>query len=264
MSAASLSGSVSGPPSAVNWLRRYRNDRQAAAVRLVCFPHAGGGASFYRRWASLLPDTYEHLVVQYPGHEDRLADDCIAEMHQLADPLAEVLLPLTDRPLILFGHSMGASVAYEVARRLQEQGHPPQHLVASGRMSPTRQRPGRVHLLEDEAFLKEIAQLGGVSDDVLRHPELRDLVLHPIRNDYRLIETYRPMGTPALDCPITTVRGMADLGHTEDEARAWAEVGRGDFRFYSVPGGHFYLAPDSGALIQLLLGRFGSHASADA
>ncbi|MGI5531258.1 thioesterase II family protein [Streptomyces syringium] len=249
----------SAPESAVDsdWLRRYRGDRRPGAVRLVCFPHAGGGASFYRNWASLLPDAYEHLVVQYPGREDRLGEACVGEMGHLADRIAHVLRPLQERPLILFGHSMGASVAYEVARRLQESGSAPHHLVVSGRTSPTRQRRGSVHLLDDEDFLNEIVRFGGVSDEVLRHPELRDLVLRPMRSDYRLIETYQPTSTPALSCPVTAVRGTEDTGHTEDDSRAWAEVSNGDFRFLPFPGGHFYLASAMEPLLRQLLQRFG-------
>ncbi|KNB49469.1 thioesterase II family protein [Streptomyces caatingaensis] len=251
-----MSASFSGSPAVHDWLRRYGEARPRAAARVICFPHAGGGASFYRNWASLLPETYDQLTVQYPGREDRISEECIGEMPRLADRIAEVLLPLTDLPLILFGHSMGASVAYEVARRLQEKGRTPHHLVASGRMSPTCQRPGTVHLLDDDAFLKELTAFGGISEEFLRHPELRDLVLRPMRNDYRLIETYEPQDTPPLGCPVTAVRGGQDHAHPEHESRAWADVADGDFVCLTLPGDHFYLASRASELIDLLLPRF--------
>ncbi len=244
------------PSTSRDWLRRYGPERPHAAARLVCFPHAGGGASFYRRWAALLPEGYDHLTVQYPGREDRIGEECVGELHPLADRIAEVLLPLTDRPLILFGHSMGASIAYEVARRLQEHGRAPHHLVASSRMSPTLERPGTVHLLGDEEFLQELAAFGGISQEVLHHRELRDLFLRPMRSDYRLIETYQPRGTPALECPVTAVRGDLDHAHPEEEIRAWADVAGGDFRLLTLPGDHFFLAPRAQELIELLLPRF--------
>ncbi|MFI2184136.1 thioesterase II family protein [Streptomyces sioyaensis] len=256
MSAAPSPVSAPAPPAFRDWLRRYGEERPRAAARLVCFPHAGGGASFYRRWAALLPATYDHLTVQYPGREDRIGEECIGEMHPLADRIAEVLLPLTDRPLILFGHSMGASIAYEVARRLQEHGHTPRHVVVSSRMSPTRERPGTVHLLDDEEFLRELASFGGISQEVLHHRELRDLVLRPMRSDYRLVETYQPTGTPALECPVTAVRGDLDHAHPEDEIRAWDEVAGDGFELLTLPGDHFYLASRAPELIELLLPRF--------
>ncbi|GCD42355.1 thioesterase II family protein [Streptomyces paromomycinus] len=256
MSTSLSAASTHAPPAARDWLRRYGPERPHAAARLVCFPHAGGGASFYRRWAALLPDTYDHLAVQYPGREDRIGEECVGEMPPLADRIAEVLMPLADRPLILFGHSMGASIAYEVARRLQEHGRTPHHLVASSRLSPSRERPGTVHLLDDEAFLRELAAFGGISQEVLRHRELRDLVLRPMRSDYRLVETYQPTATPALECPVTAVRGDQDHSHPAGDLRAWAEVAGGGFRLVTLPGDHFYLASRARELIELLLPRF--------
>ncbi|MBT2440926.1 thioesterase [Streptomyces sp. ISL-36] len=237
------------------WLRGFRPATASASVRLVCLPHAGGWASFFRTWTDLLPDTYDHRVVQYPGRESRMADAYVTELHELADQVTEALLPLRDLPLVLFGHSMGASLAYEVARRLQERGHPPHHLVVSGHGAPSTRRPGTVHTLDDAAFLERIRELGGIDDAVLRHPELLELVLGPLRNDYRLIETYRPRELPVLSCPITAVRGDRETGHTPDQARAWGELTAGDFALLTQPGGHFYLKDRAAELIAELLPR---------
>src|SRR3954471_165510 len=96
---------------------RIRRARPDAAVRLVCFPHAGGTASFFRQWSELVPEAVEVVALQYPGREDRLAEPLVPTMDELADQLAEDVASLAG-PTVLFGHSLGASVAYEVARRL--------------------------------------------------------------------------------------------------------------------------------------------------
>src|SRR5689334_14969295 len=95
------------------WFRRYRRVTDPR-LRLVCFPHAGGSASAYRSWAALLPSDVDMLAVQYPGRQDRLAEPCLVAMEQLTDAIVTALAPLCDRPLALFGHSMGASLAHEV------------------------------------------------------------------------------------------------------------------------------------------------------
>lgn len=236
------------------WLRGFR-PAGAASLRLVCFPHAGGWASFFRPWADLLPDAYDHRVVQYPGREVRMSDPYVTDLHELAEQVTEVLLPLRDLPLVLFGHSMGATLAYEVARRLHERGRPPHHLVVSGHAAPGTRQPGTVHTLDDAAFLSRIRDLGGIDDQVLAHPELVDLVLGPLRSDYRLIETYRPRETPVLSCPVTAVRGDRETGHTPDQARAWGELTDGGFTLLTQPGGHFYLKDRAAELIAELLPR---------
>ncbi|MFB7370624.1 thioesterase II family protein [Streptomyces sp. NPDC056222] len=237
------------------WLRSFRPAAASAAVRLVCLPHAGGWASFFRPWTDLLPTAYDHRVVQYPGRESRMADPYVPELHELADQVAEALLPLRDLPLVLFGHSMGASLAYEVARRLEGRGHKLHHLVVSSHGAPGTRERGTVHTLDDAAFLDRIRELGGIDDAVLDHPELLELVLGPLRSDYRLIETYRPRELPVLSCPITAVRGDRETGHTPDQARAWGELTDGDFALITRPGGHFHLKDRPADLIAELLPR---------
>ena len=103
------------------WVRT-RRPRPSARINLVCLPHAGGSASYYREWGARLPEAVEVHVVQYPGREERLAEPLIDTMAEMADTVAEVLRPLFARPLVLFGHSMGALVAYHLARRRLELG----------------------------------------------------------------------------------------------------------------------------------------------
>ncbi|MEV1082858.1 alpha/beta fold hydrolase [Streptomyces sp. NPDC050211] len=235
------------------WFRCFR-PREWAGTTLLCFPHAGGTAAAYRDWAAELPQRYELFAVQYPGRADRLKAPLIDAMDPLADAIAAEVPLLPRRPTILFGHSMGASVAYEVARRLEAGGRDVRHLYVSGRPAPTAQRPGTVHLRGDEGLLADVVRLGGTSADLLANAELQRLVLPALRADYRLIETYLPTPAGLLTCPVTAVIGDEDTEVREDEAAAWAEVTSGPFRLRTLPGDHFYLVPQRTRLLEELAG----------
>ncbi len=235
------------------WLRWFRPVADPS-VRLVCFPHGGGGASAFAAWPPLLPHRAELVAIQYPGREDRTVDafpDSVA--HAVAD-LGPELLPQLDRPYVLFGHSMGATLAYEVAQWMSRGGHrPPRHLVVSAREAPTDERGGDVHHRDDEGVLAELARLGGTHRDVLADATLRTLILRYVRQDYRLIETYRHAGWPPLDCPVTVFLGADDPDLGVAQARRWGQVTRHRPGLRVFPGDHFYLVPQREAVVRALL-----------
>ncbi|MEV1293166.1 alpha/beta fold hydrolase [Pseudonocardia sp. NPDC049635] len=238
-----------------SWLRRWPV-RPAARVQLVCLPHAGGGASAFRGWSALLPEAVELVVVQYPGREDRFGEPMVDRMTVLAERIAVDLAGVLDRPYVLFGHSMGSAVAYEVARALRALGLPaPRRLVASGREAPVRPRGGQVHLGDDDALVAELDRLGGTAAEILADPELRAAVLGYVRNDYRLIETYRPGPPEPLDCPVTVFTGDRDPELDAERAREWAALGDGRVDVVTFPGGHFYLGPQRTEVVTTLLRR---------
>jgi pyochelin biosynthetic protein PchC len=238
------------------WLRRYVA-RPDAALKLVCLPHAGGAASFFRSWALLLPPSVELLAVQYPGREDRLLEPHLDEMERLADAVAGAIAPVLDRPVALFGHSMGAAVAYEVAQRLEERsGEPLAHLFVSGHVAPDSLRKRSKHLASDDVLWNELRRLNGTKEDVLEQRELRSLVLPYLRSDYRLSETYRPGPPRPLRCPITVLLGDRDPEVTVDEAAGWTKATTAGCELLVFPGGdHFYLVPEQAATIAALVRR---------
>lgn len=183
----------------------------------------------------------EVLAVQYPGRQDRRSEPFVEGIGRLADALLPELLEWADRPLALFGHSMGASLGFEVARKLESHGVELLGLFASGRRAPSRFRDERVHLRTDEQLVADMTRLSGTDAAVLADPEIVRMILPAVRSDYRAAETYRFGGGPKLSCPVFALTGDADPQVTLEEADAWREHTYGVFERRVFPGGHFYL-----------------------
>ena len=231
------------------WIRRY-HPAGGGAARLACFPHAGGSASFYHPASAALAPEIEVLAVQYPGRQDRRREPALDSVPELAERAAAALRPWTDRPLALFGHSMGALVAFEVAWRLEAAGlAEPLVLLASGRRAPSRYRDERVHLRDDDGVLAEVRSLGGTEAALLADPELRAMVLPALRADYTAVETYRCPPDRLLRAPVVALVGDADPKTTVDEAGAWADHTTGGCALRTFPGGHFYLSDHPTAVL---------------
>ena len=238
------------------WIRRF-HPAPDATVRLLCLPHAGGSAPFFHPVSRALAPKIEVLAVQYPGRQDRRNEPCVESLATLADLLLQVLLDDSDRrPLALFGHSMGASLAFELAGLLEQQADiEPAVLFASGRQAPSRPDSNDVHLRGDEELIAEMQRLGGTDARILANPEMREIVLPSLRGDFRAAETYRPTRTEVLSCPISALMGDADPRAREPEVRAWREHTTGDFELRIFPGGHFYLAEQAPEVIRLIADR---------
>jgi surfactin synthase thioesterase subunit len=221
------------------WVRRFHQSDESP-FRLVCFPHAGGSASYYYSLSESLAGAMETVAVQYPGRQDRRAEPLVADLGELADHAYAALRPWTDRPLVLFGHSMGSVLAFEVALRLQDAGTPPTWLFTSGYPAPSRLRGGDVHLRDDAGIIRELREVGGIDPIWLDDEDLMGMVLPVLRNDYRAIETH-PRTTATVDCPLTMLTGDTDPHTTAEEAKAWADHTTAAFALKTFPGGHFYL-----------------------
>jgi len=224
------------------WIRSFATGG-SGAMRLVCFPHAGGSASYFFPYARAFGPDVDVLPLQYPGRQDRRREGFIDNIAELADRISVALLSDVPAPFAFFGHSMGAVLAFEVARRLRDRSAvEPVALFLSGRRAPDRRRTDDdVHRRPDEGLLAELRRVAGTDPRVLADPELRAALLPVTRNDYRAIETYRYEPGPPLDVPITVLIGDADPTSTVAEAAGWQAYTTAAFDLRVFPGGHFYL-----------------------
>ncbi|MFJ6728074.1 thioesterase II family protein [Streptomyces sp. NPDC091281] len=211
--------------------------------RLVCFPHAGGAASFFRPWSRYAGPSVELVAAQYPGRENRFREALIPEMDSLASAIADELLALPPLPTVFFGHSMGAAVAYETLGRLQQAGGAVHitRLCVSGRSPDGAAAPA---LRTDEEVVEAVRSLGGTQAAVFDDPDLRELLLPVIRNDYHLIDAYRRRtDVPLLRADVHALTGDRDPQVSPDEAARWSAVTSGAFTLTVLEGDHFYLVP---------------------
>jgi medium-chain acyl-[acyl-carrier-protein] hydrolase len=212
-------------------------------VRLFCFPYAGGGTVTYRSWGRLLTPNVEVFAMQLPGREQRLSEPPIHSSGEMTNLLVEVLQHFVDIPFALFGHSMGAVLAYETARRLlTETGRQPYRLFVSGHRAPHLPYPRRPsHGLPDAEFIAEVRALNGSAPEVFEHAELLEILLPMMRADFELSETYTELPGPLLSCPLIAFGGDADASVPRAEVEAWRNVTSGRFRPVVLPGNHFFI-----------------------
>jgi len=238
------------------WLRPYTSIPDPR-LRLICFPHAGGVASAFRTWPQHLPADVEVLAACYPGRESRLDEPLIHHMDVLVDHFDEVVRSLLDRPVALFGHSMGASVAHELAIRLAAEPEPPLvGLFLSARMPPhLLPSPDPEQLADEAALLAKIRQLGHENLALYEDPEFRDLILPSIAADYRIVGGYSPSADRVVSVPITAYAGDQDPEVSVAGMREWSASTSGAFDVCVFSGGHFYLRAEEKRLVEDIAGR---------
>lgn len=233
------------------WFRRFT--APGNGPRLVCFPHAGGSATAYLPLARTLPADLDVVSVQYPGRQDRYREAPFTSIDALVEAvaghLADELAADPARPYALFGHSMGALVAFETARLLAARGLPlPQRLFLSGRSAPGPRTSEHYQFFEDADVLAEVRRLGGTDQAMLDNPEIMEMVLPGLRADYRALGTYVWREGERLGVPMTVLVGDSDPMVSVEEAVTWREHTGGDFALNVFPGGHFYLGDHIGEI----------------
>ncbi|MEV4518463.1 alpha/beta fold hydrolase [Dactylosporangium sp. NPDC049525] len=234
----------------------------APAVRLIGFHHAGGSAAAYFPMSRHLLADWDVALLDLPGRGKRAADTPLTGMAAVVGRALADLEPLRDVPVALFGHSMGAIVAWEVARAWTAAGTPPLWVGLSGRQPPGWPAGrGGLHRLGDAALLAALADLGGVPDWLAENPAFRDRFLRLVRADLAAVDSYHPAGVQApLDCPLTVYGGARDQWAPPAAMAAWSQRTTGPFTHHTFPGGHFYFA---GAALPDLTSRLASDVTRD-
>ncbi len=221
---------------------------------MFCFPYAGGGASVFRGWGASLPPDLEVCPVQIPGRESRLREPAFPDMGSMVPAIVEGLEPYMNLPFVFFGHSMGAGIAFELARELRRRGRPqPSHLFVAGRRAPhlpAREEP--IHSLPEPEFLAKLRELNGTPEEVLQHEELMKLLIPILRADFGVNENYQYTEGEPLAAGISAFGGLGDEDVSREDVEAWKIHTRGQFRARMLPGDHFFLTSNKGLLLEAI------------
>ncbi|BBX19847.1 thioesterase [Mycolicibacterium duvalii] len=237
------------PSERSRWIRNF-TPAPNARTRLVCFPHAGGSASYYFPLSRALSPEVDVYAVQYPGRQDRHSEPFIETIDELADRVYEVLGDLTDAPVAFFGHSMGAVLAFEVTRRLEQAGRGPSVVFVSGSRAPHRyEDDGSART--DAGLIDVMRDLGGTDPRVLGDQDLLETFLPPFRNDFRALAAYNAPGT-GVRAPLVVMTATDDPKTSEEDARAWDAHTSGPVEVHTFTGGHFYLEKQAPRVIEVI------------
>ena len=219
--------------------------------RIVCLPYAGGGASVYASWRGLLPPDVGLSVVRLPGRESRFREQPLTDVDAVVDQLASAVAPSSGEPWALFGYSLGALLAYELAVRLEQLRVGPPALLLVGGAEPPHlpRRSPPLSGLPDEDFISALSALEGTPQEVFDHHELLRLVLPTLRADFTMLDGYRPRRNPPLACPIVTYSGEADRELDHRRVSRWSELTSASTMHRTFAGGHFFINDQSTELV---------------
>ena len=214
-----------------------------AACTLFCFHHAGGGAAMFRQWPRFLGCSVQLGTVLLPGREGLFREAPLTDFSSALARIAGDIAALTTKPYALFGHSLGAKLAFETAVRLERSARPPSCVIVSGqrplhRSDPPHERENST--LPDDEFLSLLQAMGGTPPAIFDNPEMMQLFLPVIRADFRLAEQYR-WSSQTISCPLLVLGGTDDPYAAADELPQWSALTTGPSAVRTFDGGHFYL-----------------------
>jgi len=231
-----------------------RSVSRGDAMPLICFPPAGAGTSFFRRWATRIGPAVVVWAVQLPGREARMNEPAITDMAALVELLVEDVLPALPSRYAFVGHSMGALLAFEFACRLTELGHaPPVHMFVAACSSPSwRTSASELHRLSDPELLAYLRELNGTPRELLENDELMALVLPTLRADLTATETYVHAPGRRVTAGVSALHGRNDVSVSREAMLAWREVVNGTFSYHEFRGDHFFVLQDEADVLDVI------------
>ncbi|WP_123409880.1 thioesterase II family protein [Pseudomonas frederiksbergensis] len=231
-------------------------------LTLLCLPYSGASAMVYSRWRRKLPEWLHLQPVELPGRGARFDEPLQTDLRALAMQLAKELRPTLKAPYALFGHSLGALMACELAHALRALGCPePVALFASGTAAPTMRADydrGFAEPKTDAELIDQLRTLNGTSEEVLANEELMSLTLPILRADFLLCGRFQPVQRPLLKCPVHVLGGKADKATTE-QLIGWSKETHGSFSVDMLAGGHFFIHEHEAKVLRVIKDQLDVH-----
>lgn len=235
------------------FLTQRRNP--AAKINVFCFHHAGGAASFYKNWSAALSSQVQLISVQMPGRESRYGEAFAESLEAMVSEMLQYKAVFADKPFAMFGHSLGALFAFELARQLANHaGLAPRFVVASGHGAPRRGPPEELlHHLPDDRFIAKMREkYGGISDEVMNSPELLEFLLPRFRADIRIAEQHASREGAPVRFPVVVLHGRGDHSVSTDELLGWQKETHARVRIHEFDGDHFFIESSESQVIGML------------
>lgn len=241
------------------WYVEYKKNPHAS-MRIFCFPHSGGGASTYFSWSNLLSLTVELISIQLPGRENRFYDHLTNDLEFIIDNLSQEFTYYKEKPFVVFGHSLGALIAYEFVKSVyQSYGIYPQYMIVSGAKAPHLPfRIKKLSQLEDEELLQELKNYGEINDALLQNEQILKMFLPIFRSDFSIGENYNYKETVVFPFDILALAGSDDPTVNKKEILGWSGYTSGNFEFRIFPGGHFFLKSHTEEILSFISQKIGA------
>ncbi|MHC8406520.1 thioesterase II family protein [Pseudomonas sp. TMB3-21] len=231
-------------------------------LTLLCLPYSGASAMVYSRWRRKVPQWLDVQPVELPGRGARFDQPLHTDMRALAMQLAQELKPQIEAPYALFGHSLGALLACELAHAFRALGCPePAALFASGTAAPTMRADydrGFAEPKTDAQLIEQLRTLNGTREEVLANEELMSLTLPILRADFLLCGRFQPAQRPLLNCPVHVLGGKADKATTE-QLIGWSRETHGSFSLDMLAGGHFFIHEHEAKVLRVIKDQLEVH-----
>ena len=214
-----------------------------AESRVFLFPYAGSGPAVFSKWTAEFPSNIEAQIVHYPGRGSRYNEKPFTSLNSMVDEISSAIQPLLDKPFTFFGHSLGGTVAFELARHLRQNGQSQLNAIfisaCAAPQIPKILLP--IHTLPDDEFLNSLKELGGIPNEILQNEELLDLLLPVLRADFELTETYQHKSAKPLECPIFAFGGLDDPRVSREQLEGWTIHTSAKFESRYFTGDHFFI-----------------------
>jgi medium-chain acyl-[acyl-carrier-protein] hydrolase len=229
--------------------------RPLAKARLFCFHYAGSNANIFSSWLTKIPKDIELVAIQLPGRGTRFGEELHASMAPLMADLLKDIPALLDKPYFVFGHSLGAAVAFELLFQLQHSNLPaPQHFFASGRRSPScESMVPPLHNYPQEQFEQELRNFNGTPEQLFQEPELMELFSPILRSDFKLSYDWQREPEVKLHCKASALGGAEDVLVPERQLHTWQQHFEKNVEVKLFPGGHFFINENQDLLMSYLL-----------